>query len=317
MAPEPGVVRAMFNRGLLALTGESTVVAAWRSLVSGEDVVGVKVHASPGPVTGTRPAVAAAIVQGLLEAGQDPRRIVIWDRRMADLRMAGFVELAASLGVRVAGAMEEGFDAEVAYENSVLGQLVHGDLEFNRAGRAGVGVGVGVGASGVAGAADVVGRRSHLTRLLTRDVTRLVVVAPLLNHNHVGVNGILYTMASASTDNFHRFDVNPMLLATAVPEIFGQTNIADRVVLGVVDALLAQYEGQERSMLHYAGALNELRLSQDPVALDVLSLQDLERLRAVQGVARQTNRFDLFGNARLMELGTDDLSRVDMIRVEP
>jgi hypothetical protein len=303
----------MFNRGLLALTGESTVIEAWRSLVKAEDVVGVKVHASPGPVTGTRPAVVSAIVQGLLEAGQEPGRIVIWDRRMADLRMAGFVELAASLGVRVAGAVEEGFDGEVAYENSVLGQLVHGDLEFNRAARAdGT-----VGASGVAGARDVVGRRSHLTRLLTGDVTRLVVVAPLLNHNHVGVNGILYTMASASTDNFHRFDVNPMLLATAVPEIFGQTNIADRVAVNVVDALLAQYEGQERSLLHYAGALNELRLSQDPVALDVLSLQDLERLRAVQGAARQTNRFELFVNARLLELGTDDLSRVDMIRVEP
>jgi len=55
--------------------------------------------------------------------------------------------------------------------------------------------------------------------------------------------------------------------------------VGDHVVLNVTDALICQYEGGEHSMLHYSAVLNELWLSRDPVALDVLSLDELARQR--------------------------------------
>ena len=51
------------------------------------------------------------------------------------------------------------------------------------------------------------------------------------------------------------------------------------MVLNITDALICQYEGGERGLLHYSATLNELRFSRDPVALDVLSIQELDRQR--------------------------------------
>ncbi len=301
--PRPEVVSAMVAKAVVAVTGKSSPAEAWRSLVKPEDVVGVKVHTVPGAASGTRPAVAAAIVRGLLEAGHPASRIILWDRRLGDLRAAGFETLARELGVRVAGAADAGFDAAVAYENPFLGQLVFGDLEFERT-------------PGAAETNMVAGRRSHFSRLLTQEITRHILVAPLLNHNHAGVSGILYTTASAVTDNFIRFEVNPSLLVSAVPEIFGHPIIADRLALCVVDALIGQYEGSQRSLLHYAAALNELRFSTDPVAIDVVSLEELNRLRIRAGASSITNRMALFENARLLELGSDDLRKIELTPVE-
>ncbi|MCC7373590.1 MAG: DUF362 domain-containing protein [Verrucomicrobiales bacterium] len=306
LAPQPDVVASMVSRGVTAFTGQTSAVAAWRSLVSvTQDVVGVKVYSPPGPASGTRPAVVAAVVRGLLDAGMPGSRIVIWDRRLEDLKAGGFSDLASSLGVRVAGAVDSGYDPDVIYANPYLGQLVFGDLEFGKA-----------DVSGEGNSNRSTGRNSHLSRLLTQELTRLINIAPLLNHNHAGVSGILYTVASAATDNFLRFESNPALLASAVPEIYGLTNIADRVAINIVDALIGQYEGRQRSLLHYSSTPNELRFGTDPVALDVLSIEELNRARHLAGVAMITNVFELYGNARLLELGSDDARRIEILRVD-
>lgn len=303
LSPQPEAVAGMVQRGLLHLTGRDSVAEAWHALVKTQDVVGIKVHSIPGPDSGTRPAVAAAIIRSLLSAGHPAAQIVIWDRRLSDLRSAGFEEVAATCGVRIAGALDAGYDAAVSYENPMLGQLVYGDLEFERGNR---GLATNI----------VAGRKSHFSRLLTRDITRHVIVAPLLNHNLAGANGVLYSIASATTDNFLRFEASATLLASAVPEIFNHPLIADRVALCVVDALLGQYEGGQRSLLHRSIALNELRFGRDPVAMDILSLEELNRLRETAGQPPNTNRNALCVNAALLELGTDDPRKIDVRRIE-
>lgn len=301
-APLTSAVTEMVNRGLTTLTGQPSPSAAWQSLIAPDDIVGIKVHAPPGPLSGSRPAVVEAVIRGLLEAGHPPSQIVVWDRRLEDLRRAGFETLATMLGVQLAGAVDAGFDPDVFYANPLLGRPVFGDLEFERArpepGRE---------------PHAVAGRRSHLSRLLTRRLTRLINIAPLLNHNAAGVSGILYTVASAATDNFIRFEANSSLLATAVPEIYGQPHLNDRVALNIVDALVGQYEGRHRSLLHRAGALNQLRFSTDPVALDVLSIEELNRLRIAAGDPPVIHRSQLYSNARLLELGTDDPREIDLV----
>ncbi len=55
--PSAPWVQLMLNRGLTNFTGKTTVTAAWRSLVSTQDVVGIKVFSAAGMLSGTRPAV--------------------------------------------------------------------------------------------------------------------------------------------------------------------------------------------------------------------------------------------------------------------
>src|SRR6478609_1670152 len=63
---QPDRIRAMVERGLTNLTMTASSADAWRTLVSTQDVVGIKVFSTPGPNSGTRPAVVEALVNGLI-----------------------------------------------------------------------------------------------------------------------------------------------------------------------------------------------------------------------------------------------------------
>ena len=88
-------MRALVRRGLTNFTGRADANAAWRSLVTTQDVVGLKVFSAPGPQVGTRPSVVIGVIEGLLAAGVAADHIVIWDRQLSELRAAGFGEVAA------------------------------------------------------------------------------------------------------------------------------------------------------------------------------------------------------------------------------
>src|SRR6185295_3451445 len=122
------------NRGLLRLTGKPDVNSAWRSLVTTQDVVGIKVFSTPGTTSVTRPSVVSAVVEGLLAAGVPARQIVIWDKNLADLQQAKFDKLASKYGVRLAGSVAAGYDEKVFYDNPLVGSLIWSDLEFGRKG---------------------------------------------------------------------------------------------------------------------------------------------------------------------------------------
>ena len=258
--PRADRVQAMVVRALTNLTGKATAAEGWRSLVTTQDIVGIKVFSEPGPYSGTRPAVAGAVAEGLIAAGLPPDHIILWDRRQIDLRLAGFVSLAKRLGVRVAGSAEAGYDETVFYETPLLGNLVWGDLEFGSKNQG-------------------IGRKSFVSKLVKGQMTRIINITPLMNNNETGVAGNLFSLALGSVDNAARFEAEADRMARAVPEIYALPVLGDRVVLNIVDALICQYEGEERSLLHYSTPLNQLRFSKDPVALDVLSLLELDRQR--------------------------------------
>jgi hypothetical protein len=279
------------------------MASAWQSLISPKEIVGIKVFSSPGPNAGTRPALVGALIEGLLEARVPPTNIIIWDKHQVDLRRAGFVELGEHYGVQVQGSADCGYDEEVFYspDRPILGQLVWGDVEFGRKG-------------------EGIGRRSFVSKLLTKRITKIISVTPLLNHNSAGVSGHLYSLAMGSVDNTIRFENDVSRLSTAVPEIYALPALGDRVVLNITDALICQYQGEQRGLLHYSTALNELRFSKDPVALDLLSLRELERTRLASKIPilrdqSLTNQLELLANASLLELGVSDSENIQVERV--
>jgi hypothetical protein len=291
-------VRAMVDRAITNLTKQPTVPEAWRTLVSTQDVVGLKVFSAPGPHSGTRPAVVEAVVEGLLAAGLPAKHIIVWDRQVADLRLAGFFDLSDRYGIRVEGSAHAGWDEQAFYnpDSPVLGNLVWGDLEFGRKG-------------------DGVGRKSFVSKLLSREITKIINITPLLNHNEAAVSGNLYGLAMGSVDNLIRFESGPEALATAIPEIYSLPALSDHVVLNITDALICQYEGGDRGLLHYSATLNQLRFSRDPVALDVLSIKELDRQRQLANCPTVRPNLKLYSIAALLQLGVNDLKRIDVVTV--
>jgi hypothetical protein len=291
--PQPAVVQRMVRRGIMELTGKASLSAAWLSLVSTQDVVGIKVYSMPGPNSGTRPAVVAAVVEGLLAAGLPPTNIIIWDKESPYLRLAGYYDFVERYGIQVAGSAQAGYDPDAFYDSPIMGNLVWGDLEFGKKG-------------------DSVGRKSFVSKLVSRGMTKIINIAPLLNHNLASVSGHLVSLALGSVDNLVRFENDPDRLATAVPEIYALPTLSDRVVLSITDALICQYEGRERGLLHYSTPLNQLRFSHDPVALDVLSCQELARQRRLTSTPMLKTNPELYANAALLELGVADAKRIQV-----
>ena len=280
---QPAPVREMVKAGVTAFTGKDSEESAWLSLVSTNDKIGIKVHSSAG-ASGTRLPVVEAVIQGLLSAGISSNQIVVWDRRLSDLRQSRFFDLAERLGVRIAGALEAGYDDKQFYETALLGRLVYGDREFGKKG-------------------DDIGRRSYVSTLIVSNMTKIISIVPLLNHNVVGTVGHLHGMAMGSVDNVLRFELDPDRLGGAVPEIYALEPIVDHVVLNITDALISQYQGEEKSLLHYSTAMNELWFSKDPVALDVLAIRELSRQRKEAEAPPLRANMDIFTNAAVLDLG--------------
>jgi hypothetical protein len=242
--------------------------------------------------------VVAAVVQGLLAAGLPPQHLLIWDKHAAELQAAGFYQLGRQLGVRVAACDEEGYDEKSFYapDTAVIGNLIWGDLEFGQKGPG-------------------IGRKSYVAKIVSRQLTKIISIAPLLNLEECGVSGHLYSLSLGSVDNTLRFESQPDRLAEAVPEIYALPVLGDRVVLNITDALLGQYEGGSRALLHYSTVLNQLWFSRDPVALDTLAIQELQRERQAHAAAVIPSHADLYNNAVLLQLGVNDPAQISVEKV--
>jgi hypothetical protein len=297
--PNAPIVQAMVDRGITNFTGQTSVAAAWRTLVSTQDIVGIKVFSAAGEISGTRPAVVEAVIHGLVEAGLPPRHIIIWDKHATDLRNAGYVKLAHLLSVRAEGAMETGYDPTNFYQpdSAVVGDLVYGDLEFGQKG-------------------EGIGRKSFVTKILSRQVTKIISIAPLLNDPNAGVCGHLYGLAFGSVDNTLRFEHDPDRLSVAIPEINALPSVGDRVVLNITDALIGQYEGGASVLLHYSTVLNQLWFSKDPVALDTLAIKELDHERQAYGAYGFDPDLEIYTNATLLQLGINDPSKIQVVRAK-
>jgi len=290
---QPLIVQDMVRRGILQWTGKPDVKAAWLSVVSVKDVVGLKVYSGPGASSGTRPAVVEAVVQGLLEAGLPSSNIVVWDKRLLDLRLAGYPDLAKRYHIRLAGSSDAGYDEKVFYNNSILGTLVAGDLEFDLHGAN-------------------TGSNSYVSKLVTSSLTKIISIAPLLNHNLAGVCGHLYSPAMGSVDNSMRFEFTAQRLAQAVPEIYALPPLIDHVVLNITDALICQYQGEQKSLLHYSTELNQIWISNDPVALDATAIEELDRERQAKNLESPGDNPELFQNAALLQLGVENPAKIKL-----
>jgi len=291
---QPPLVQDMVRRGMLQWTGKTDLKAAWLSVVSPKDVVGLKIYCLPGAYSGTRPAVVEAVVQGLLLAGLPSSNIVIWDKHLVDLRLAGYTALADRYLVRLVGSADAGYDEKVAYTNNpLLGTLVAGDLEFD-----------------LHGATS--GRNSYVSKLVTSNLTKIISIAPLLNHNMAGVCGHLYSPSMGSVDNTARFEFSPQRLAQAVPEIYALPSLGDHVALNITDALICQYQGEQVSLLQYSTELNQIWIGKDPLALDTLAIQELDRERQNRDLESRGDNPELFQNAALLELGVGDPAKVKL-----
>ncbi len=130
----PAAVGRAFDAGMRELTGEKTQAAAWSSLFSPSDVVGIKINCLGAPRVSSSVESVNAAVAGLKSAGVKENAIIVWDRRDAEFQKTGLTINKGATGVRVMGTSTQGEsilpwvegydrDAYVSFEDGTLAKF--------------------------------------------------------------------------------------------------------------------------------------------------------------------------------------------------
>ena len=287
------ITRRMVDRLVMDVTGQDSVGGAWRTLVSPNDRVGIKVAAAGAPYCSSHPGVVAAIVAGLEQAGIPRKKVIVWDRDPEMLKSAGF-DGRGGYSVQAIDP-PRGYDRQETFTAAVLGKLIWGDLLFREKLRRPDGK--------RASEADQLSSTSHLATILTRGVTKIINVPVLTEEAGCGVAGALYNMTVPNVDNWRRFLQLDAENTDSIASLYADDRIAPKVVLHIMDALVAQYAGGPRFQPNYAFAHGTIYASRDPVALDSVGLRKLEEWRKPAKLAPIGERAEWLKNAEQLGIG--------------
>ena len=304
MSAEQAVVTRMVAGLVCSVTGKKTPEEGWRSLVKPGEKVGIRVASQPGPVGGTHPEVARAIVEGLVAAGMKPGDILVWDRKREDLISAGY-EKIPGLNLRWID-QGSGFDPRAEVECAAVGQLVYGDLSFKES-RSSL--------ADILGPAAQLSNTSHLPVILSRDVDKVINVPSLCDSAYTGVNGALAGMTLGILDNWRRFGNGRGSADGALIDAYSDGRIGKKVVLTVLDGMVLQYAGGPFPSPANCVAYGALFASRDPVAIDATALRLLDEQRLVSRLPKASDAGGHVQEAEARGLGNAAEKMIRLVRI--
>jgi len=277
---EGGRASSMLDEAVRRLADDTDAATAWQRLFRPKDVVGIKVNCLSGPRMSTRREVVGAIVNGLRQAGVAEDHIIVWDKEDADLKRAGYT-IARGRGRSVYGTIggqfSPGYEDEVRFAGEHVG--------------------------------------SCFSRILTEQVTALVNVPVLKDHNVAGVTLGLKNWFGAihNPNKYHDTLCDPY-----AAELSTHASIRRKLRLVVVDATTLQYDGGPSARPDLALGFGGLLVGTDPVAVDAcgVSLIEEERKRAglpsLEAAGRPPRHVETAGK---LGLGERDLTRLDIVNI--
>lgn len=298
-------VKNAIDRLVLAVTKKQSIAEAWASLVKPTDRVGLKISAAGQQYFATHHAVVDAVVSGLNQAGVSNDRIILWDRDAEDLKQAGYREKAGGYRVRWPYP-GRGYAPKNVYVSSVLGQLIWGDLDFTRRYST-------FELDPKEKPKDNLSSNSHFAKVLTNDVDKVINLPVLSAHASCGVAGALYNMTIPNIDNWRRFTTGFGESDPAIPEIYSDPLITNKVVLTIMDGLVAQFAGGPEFQPNYAVHHATIYASRDPVALDTIALKQIDQWREKARMRLNEKDASYLQTAREYGLGNAGNAEVKML----
>ena len=325
------MARGMVNRAILKLTSAPDLATAWKRLgVTPQDVVGIKITTTGGPLLSSHWPVVQAICDGLQSAGLPPSHIIIWDKLARDMISAGYQPAQATQTHPIIAAVfpGSGYDRDVFYKSNLTGMLLWGDADFIAADPAGdlmQSAQSAVNQKGFDNTSnnnDVLGgggfqssNKSYYANLVTRYCTKIVNVPVLSDNSYVGLNGCLASLALGSVDNNRRFQGDPTYGDPAICEILNRDFLRRKVIIHILDSLVEQYAGGPVFNPQFTDPAGAIYVSRDPVAIDALVLPRLERWRKLNHIDPIGSHARHIDDAASYHLGTDDPSRIQLVRI--
>ena len=269
----------MYERGIRALTGASSLAEGLGRIFVPADRVGIKINTIGGRKLSTRPEVALGLAGALKGAGVSEKSVLIWDRTNRELKDAGYSLSLGGNGIKIYGTDTDGagYDDEL-YARGNVGSL--------------------------------------FASIQSRFATASVSLAILKDHGLAGVTAGMknYFGAIHNPNKYHDAHCDPF-----VAEVFAAPQIKDRHRLTVLDAMVVQFHRGPSYHARWAAKSETLVFGLDPVATDAVGWRMIERLRSAQGLPSLTEdgrepRYLL--SAESMGLGEADSAAIEVVEEE-
>ncbi len=295
----------MIDDLVLATTHEKDLGKAWRTLVSPSDRVGIKLATSGGRYFSSHPGIVSAILSGLEASGIPRSKVTLWDRESANLRAAGYTEQRGGYALRAIDP-PHGWDPKAKVVAPMFGKLIWGDFMFH---------GAPPGHITTSLESDQLSADSYFGAVLSKDVTKIINVAVLSDEPGCGVAGVMYNVTVPNIDNNRRFTQPGG--ASSIVDLYMNSQIGPKVVLNVLDGLVAQYAGGPSFNPNYSFHHRTLYASKDPVALDATALRLIEGWRKEAKLPAIGEHGDWLQEAQVMGVGQFAESGIEIRSVGP
>lgn len=253
-------VAEMVDRGMQALTGDSSPRDAWARMFEPSDIVALKVNPSGTHPTVTSMALVREVIRSLNAVGVPNRNIIVYDRNSNQLEVNGYHALVPP-GVRVVGLDRRwavGQDTRSGYDPNVFCEMdCFGERET----------------------------RSYLATVVVRDANKIINLPTLKEHNASGVTGCLKNLAYGSFNNVARTHVFPKTYTDPVISVMcSVAPLRSKSVLHIMDGIRAVYHGGPFSWNpEFSWEARTLLFGTDPVAVDRIELEIVEKKRREVG----------------------------------
>jgi uncharacterized protein (DUF362 family) len=250
------VISVMLERGMKELTGETSSTAAWAKFVTPADIVGIKINPSGAPACCSSPEIIKEIIKGLESAGVPTRNIVVFDRYAYEMDIGSY-QTHLPPGIGVVGIQESKLDAS-GYDANVYCQAsFFGEWET----------------------------RSYLASLVTEKLTKIINVPTMKDHSAAGVTGCLKNLGYGTFNNVARSHQNPYSFTEPLIGVMCSVEpLRSKAVLNIMDGTRQVWHGgpltQAQQFIYSAGVL---LVGTDPVAMDTIELQAIEKKRQQEG----------------------------------
>ncbi len=272
-------IKMTLDRGLKELTGAPHAVDAWRKFFEPGDVVGIKVVPNGQPYAHSSFELVLEVIEGLKSAGVKTKDMFVYDRYRSEFMDAGYHKILPS-DIRWGGLTADGGDqfrldypsfrsdpiAGYDHDAFVWMDLVpYGDDPK-----------------------DDRKYRSHLGKLVTKVVNKIVAIPVVKDHGSGGVTGALKNMSHGSVNNVARSHSNSFtnVCNQFIPQVVSHPTIRSKFVLQIMDGIRAVYQGGPfawaRDKGKWCWEYNALLLATDPVALDHVEWDIVDAKRVLE-----------------------------------
>ena len=251
------IVSRMLERAMKDLTGENSPHDAWAKFIEPKDIVGIKINPSGAPACCSSPEIVREIIAGVQSAGVPRRNIVVYDRYSYEIDIGSYQALLPT-EVRIVGIQDAFTGAGDGYEPTVYCDAnFFGEWET----------------------------RSYMASIVANKVTKIINVPTMKDHSASGVTGALKNLAYGTFNNVARTHRAPYSFTNPVIGLMCTVEpLRSKAVLHIMDGMRQVWHGgpltQVQDFIEQTGIL---LVATDPVALDTIELQAIEKKRAEHG----------------------------------